>query len=98
MGYSPILVSMSLSPPRPDATLQLAAHASVVVFAILAVCGLLDIAHVYIEDIFIGGGFWQSGRRVIPCITLYCSGRRTLLWCRVSCFSLKNETRFGVAR
>ena len=48
---------MKFLPNRQEATLQLAAQASVVVLAILAVCGLVDIAHVYLEDIFIGGGY-----------------------------------------
>src|SRR6476646_5210273 len=40
-----------------DATLHLATHASLVVLAILAVCGLADVAHVYIEDLFVARGY-----------------------------------------
>jgi hypothetical protein len=73
-----------MSPARSEATLQLAAQASVVVLAILAVCGLADIAHVYIEDLFIARGylierpqpyalyniilFWTTYAALVPCV------------------------------
>ena len=47
---------MRLLPTRRGATLHLAAHTSIVVFAILTVCGLLDVAHVYIQYFF-GEGY-----------------------------------------
>src|SRR5215470_19326612 len=75
---------MRLLPDRPEPTLQMAAHASVVVLAILAVCGLADIAHVYIEDVFIARGyladrpqpyalyniilFWTTYAALVPCV------------------------------
>ncbi len=75
---------MRLIPARPEATLQLAAHASVVVLTILAVCGLADITHVYIEDVFIARGylvdrpqpyalyniilFWTTYAALVPCV------------------------------
>jgi signal transduction histidine kinase len=75
---------MRLLPTRPEGTLQLAAQASIVVLAILAVCGLADIAHVYIEDLFIARGylaerpqpyalynillFWMSYAALVPCV------------------------------
>src|SRR5262245_60883863 len=50
-------VETSVASSASEATLHLAAHASFVVLAILAVCGLADVAHVYIEDLFVGGGY-----------------------------------------
>ena len=43
---------MRLLPTRRGATLHFAAHTSIVVFGILTVCGLLDVAHVYIQYFF----------------------------------------------
>jgi two-component sensor histidine kinase len=48
---------MRLLPSRPEGDLQLAAQASIVVLAILAVCGLADIAHLYIQGLFIARGY-----------------------------------------
>jgi hypothetical protein len=75
---------MTFLPSKPEASLQLAAHASLVVLAILAVCGLADIAHVYIEDLFIARGylldrpqpyafynivlFWTTYAALVPCV------------------------------
>ena len=56
---------MKLLPSKPEASLHLAAQASLVVLAILAVCGLADIAHVYIEDLFIARGYLVE--RPQPC-------------------------------
>jgi hypothetical protein len=74
---------MRLLPTRRGATLHLAAHASIVVFAILTVCGLLDVAHVYIQYFF-GEGylterpprntlynivlFWTTYAALVPCV------------------------------
>src|ERR1700740_677664 len=67
-----------------EGDLQLAAQASVVVLAILAVCGLADIAHVSIEEMFIARGypierpqpsalynillFWTTYAALVPCV------------------------------
>jgi hypothetical protein len=75
---------MKLLPSKPEASLHLAAQASLVVLAILAVCGLADIAHVYIEDLFIARGylverpqpyalyniilFWTTYAALVPCV------------------------------
>jgi hypothetical protein len=78
------LLSRFFHSDRPEATLQLAAQASLVVLAILAVCGLVDIIHVSIENVFIGGGylserplryslynivlFWTTYAALVPCV------------------------------
>src|SRR5437763_7448141 len=78
------IIKMRISPARSEATLQVAAQASIVVLAILAVCGLADIAHVYIEDLFIARGylverrqpyalfniilFWTTYAALVPCV------------------------------
>jgi two-component system LytT family sensor kinase len=75
---------MKLFSARREPTLQMAAQASLVVLAILAVCGLMDIARVFIEDVFIGGGylaerplryslynivlFWTTYGALVPCV------------------------------
>jgi two-component system LytT family sensor kinase len=69
---------------RSEPDLQLAAQASLVVFVILAVCGLVDITHVSIENVFIGRGylserplrysfynivlFWTTYGALVPCV------------------------------
>ena len=76
--------SKSFTAPPSDATLHLATHASFVVLAILAVCGLADVAHVYIEDLFVARGylservpryafyniamFWTTYAALVPCV------------------------------
>jgi two-component system LytT family sensor kinase len=75
---------MRTLPSRSEGDLQLAAQASIVVLAILAVCGLTDIAHVYVEDLFIARGypierpqpyalynillFWITYAALVPCV------------------------------
>src|SRR5215467_3454446 len=75
---------MKFLPSKPEASLQLAAQASLVVLAILAVCGLADVAHIYIEDVFIARGylldrpqpyalyniilFWTTYAALVPCV------------------------------
>ena len=75
---------MKLLSPRPDGDLQLTAQASLVVLAILAVCGLADIGHLYIEHLFIARGypieqpqpyalynillFWTTYAALVPCV------------------------------
>jgi hypothetical protein len=75
---------MRLLPTRQETSLQLAAQASIVVLAILAVCGVADVVHVYVEDLFVGGGylaersprytlynivlFWTTYAALVPCV------------------------------
>ena len=69
---------MRLLPTRRGATLHLAAHASIVVFAILTVCGLLDVAHVYIQYFF-GEGYLTERPPRNTLSILCCFGRHTRL-------------------
>jgi two-component system LytT family sensor kinase len=78
------LLSRLFHSDRSETALQLAAEASLVIFAILAVCGLVDIAHVSIENVFVGRGylserplrysfynivlFWTTYGALVPCV------------------------------